>query len=146
MFRTHLAQFTYLYDISIESYTRCAKSHHSSPVYAHCQCCAKSSTLTPLTDHASVCAPPKDQVTINTTQVDRRQIGHLNETCTRGQTTQTMHICAHLDEQTGGLGGHPEDAHVLHDTPKHLRGAQVMVSCTYNYHDDMLVFVWPIIC
>ncbi len=61
MFRPYLAQFTYLYDISIESYTRCATSHHSSPVYAHCQCCAKSSTLAPLTDHARVCAPPKDQ-------------------------------------------------------------------------------------
>lgn len=90
--------------------------------------------------------PTQRQVTINTTQVDRGQIGHLNETCTRGQTTQTMHICAHLDEQTGGLGGLPEDAHVLHDTPNHLRGAQGMVSRTKINHEDMLVFVWPKIC
>ena len=61
MFRPCKAQCTYMYDSWMESYTRRAKNHHSSPVWAQHQCCAKTSTLTTPADYTGVCAPPKDQ-------------------------------------------------------------------------------------
>ena len=128
MFRTCNAHFTSIYDSWIESYTRQAENHHSSLEWARHQCCAKTSSLTshPRTTHA--CVPHKHTVTINTAQVDHGQIDHLNALYTRGQTTQTMYICAHMDDLTGGVGGRHEDAHVLHDTTKHMRGVHIVVS------------------
>ena len=39
-----------------------------------------------------------------------------------------MHMYAHMDDLTGGLGGPHEDTHALHDTTKHMRVAQAVVS------------------
>ena len=39
-----------------------------------------------------------------------------------------MHMCAHTDDLRGGLGGPHEDTHALHDTTKHMRVVQAVVS------------------
>ena len=64
--------------------------------------------------------PSQRQVTINTTQVDRMRIGHLNATYRRGQTTQIMHICAHMGELMSGLLGGPQRSHTCCTTQQNI--------------------------